>query len=70
MMAMIDQSDLDHSVIEYWAAWDATGREYRLNIARWYKRWLSARRRLRKARREAKEREEKKPEEKSVRVGN
>jgi hypothetical protein len=60
MMAMIDQSDLDYSVIECWQAWDATGREYRLNIAPWYKRWISARRRLGRARREAKEREEKK----------
>jgi hypothetical protein len=60
MMAMIDQSDLNHSAIEYWLASDATGREYRLNIAPWYKRWLSARRRLHKSRCEAKEREEKK----------
>ena len=60
MMAMIDQSDLNHSHIECWQAWDATGREHRLNIAPWYKRWISARRRLRRARREAKEREEKK----------
>jgi hypothetical protein len=56
MMAMIDQKGLDLSVIEYWVVSDATGREYRLNIAPSYKRWLSSRRRLHKARREEKER--------------
>ena len=44
LMAMVDQTDLDHSVIEYWLVTDATGREYRLNIAPWYKRWISAKR--------------------------
>jgi hypothetical protein len=27
--------------ISYWYAWDSTGRFYRLNVAPWYKRWLS-----------------------------
>jgi hypothetical protein len=70
MMAMIEQSELDHSVIEYWLASDATGREYRLNIALWHKRWVSAQRRLHKARREAKEREAKELKEKVVKVGD
>ncbi|HKV79937.1 MAG TPA: hypothetical protein VJP02_17440 [Candidatus Sulfotelmatobacter sp.] len=69
MMAMIDQSDLDVSVVEYWAVGSATGREYRLNVAPWYKRWLSSRKRLRKARRELKERLAKEAKSTVVRVG-
>ena len=56
MMAMVEQKDLNLSAIEYWSVLDATGREYRLNIAPWYKRWISSRRRLHTARREEQER--------------
>jgi hypothetical protein len=60
MLAMIDQTSLKESAVEFWAAWDATGREHRLNVAPWYKRLISARRRSSTARREAKERKENK----------
>jgi hypothetical protein len=66
LMAMIDQTDLDLAAIEYWLATDATGREHKLNIAPWNKRWISSRRRLHKARREAKERKGKEEKEKTA----
>jgi hypothetical protein len=55
MMAIMDQTNVDHSAIEYWSVWDATGREYRKNVAPWYRRWISSRRRMRKIRLEEKE---------------
>lgn len=68
VMAMIDQKDLDHSAVECWLVGDATGREYRLNVAPWYRRWLSARRRRRKAQNEFRAKLKKEESEKMVRM--
>lgn len=39
--AFVDEAAL-HQRVAYWSAWDTTGRVYRLNIAPWYKRWISS----------------------------
>ena len=38
MTAIIDQSDLDSSVIESWEAYTATGKTFRLAVVPWYRR--------------------------------
>ena len=43
--AYLNQADVDFKVIAYWYAWDSTGREFRLNVAPWHKRWVSGYRR-------------------------
>jgi len=65
MMAMLDQSGLDLESIEHWGVWDATGREHRLNIAPWYKRWPSRVRRRFSMKRDERHRERKKEEERT-----
>jgi hypothetical protein len=50
MMAMIEQSGIDHASIESWVVLDATGRQYKLHVAIWHKRFFSARKRLRRSR--------------------
>lgn len=39
--AFLDQNNVDLGLIAYWYAWDSTGRLFRLNVAPWYKRWIS-----------------------------
>jgi hypothetical protein len=58
--AMFDQSDVDFSLIEAYEAYTAGGHTFRLNVAPWYKRWISRYRRKREWKREAKERAAKK----------
>ena len=41
LMAIIPPCDLDFSKIEWWEAYDAVGRPYRLYVAPWYARMLS-----------------------------
>lgn len=40
--AYLNQADVDLGIIAYWYAWDSTGRHFRLNVAPWHKRWVSA----------------------------
>jgi len=40
--AFVNQATLDFDSISYWYAWDSAGRNYYLNVAPWYKRWVSA----------------------------
>lgn len=40
--AFVNQATVDFDSISYWYAWDSTGRHYHLNVAPWYKRWVSA----------------------------
>jgi hypothetical protein len=39
--AFLNQDRVDFNSIAYWYAWDSTGRQFELNVAPWYKRWLS-----------------------------
>jgi hypothetical protein len=39
--AFTEQEGIDFDAIAYWYAWISTGRKCRLNVAPWYKRWLS-----------------------------
>jgi hypothetical protein len=39
--AFVEQATVDFSSISHWFAWDSTGRHYYLNVAPWYKRWVS-----------------------------
>ena len=43
--AFLNQDRIDFGSIAYRYAWDSTGRHFQLNVAPWYKRWLSQRRR-------------------------
>lgn len=43
--AFVNQETVEFGTVDCWYAWDSTGREYRLNVAPWYKRWLSGWRR-------------------------
>jgi len=43
--AFLNQDRVDFDLISHWYAWDSTGRHFRLNVAPWYKRWVSAYRR-------------------------
>lgn len=40
--SQLDQSDLDFSTIDHWAAWDSHGRVYKLREASRFKHWKSA----------------------------
>lgn len=40
-MAIIPPCDLDYSRVDFWEAYDAVGRSYRLYVAPWYARMLS-----------------------------
>jgi hypothetical protein len=47
--AFLNENKADLSSVAYWYAWDGMGREYRLNVASPYKRWISHWRWRRKA---------------------
>jgi hypothetical protein len=51
LAAILPSADADLSAIESWEAWDATGRPYRLHVARWYQRVISHAKRRREWRR-------------------
>ena len=40
--AHVNQENVDFQLICHWYAWDSAGRHYRLNVAPWYKRRVSA----------------------------
>jgi len=40
--AHVNQEKVDLQSISHWYAWDSAGRHYRLNVAPFYKRWVSA----------------------------
>jgi hypothetical protein len=40
--AFVNQATVDFDSISHWYAWDSAGRKYYLNVAPWYKRWVSA----------------------------
>src|SRR6266571_2705569 len=40
--AFVNQEGVDFEHIAYWYAWDSTGRHFKLNVAPWHKRWISA----------------------------
>lgn len=48
-MAIIDQKDLDLSVMESWEAYTSTGKTYRLAVVPWYRRRWNRRKFLREA---------------------
>lgn len=39
--AFVDQSNVQFNLIAFWYAWDTAGRQYRLNVAPWHKRWIT-----------------------------
>jgi hypothetical protein len=39
--AFVNQENVKFDDVDCWYAWDSAGREYRLKVAPWYKRWLS-----------------------------
>jgi hypothetical protein len=43
LTAMVDQRDLDLSLMESWEAYTSTGRTYRLSVIPWYRRWRNRR---------------------------
>jgi hypothetical protein len=49
LTVIVDQSDLDLSQMESWEAYTSTGRDYRLSIIPWYRRWLNRRRLIKHA---------------------
>ena len=40
--AFVNQERVDFDLISHWYVWDSAGRHYRLNVAPWYKRLVSA----------------------------
>jgi hypothetical protein len=58
--AFLNQANVDFDAIDHWYAWDSTGREFHLNVARWHQRRLSKWRRRRAT----------KPEKKTLGVGS
>jgi len=40
--AYVNQENVDFQSLSHWYAWDSTGRHYRLNVAAWHRRWVSA----------------------------
>jgi len=55
LLAQIDQTGLNFSIIQSWFAHDALGRTHRLDVAPWYKRWVSTFRLKRKAKEQRKQ---------------
>jgi hypothetical protein len=51
-----EQSDLDFSHIDYWAAWDSRGKMHKVKEASWVKHWKSVVQQKRHFRREGKKR--------------
>jgi hypothetical protein len=43
--AFVDEATEDLRAVGDWYAWDGAGRQFRLHVAPWYKRWYSAYRR-------------------------
>jgi hypothetical protein len=39
--AFLNQDNVHFDLIAYWYAWNTTGRQFRLNVAPWSKRWVS-----------------------------